>query len=159
MSEKVLGVVKANRLRERKLIYETLFFTPDRVIMAEASGHGFSMLPVVTYVEAVGAARKAKKKEKEYHELSAGREVSAEDVLKAFIPNTWIRNSEITEVELKKGWLRKLKLKVIPTKDIYGDTKFEWNLMGLLPEKKGVKLEDCENILRPVFGDKLYVKK
>jgi len=53
------------------------------------------------------------KKEKEILDLSTDRELSAEDVLKALKDNYILPNSEITKVELKKGWLKRVKLNIV----------------------------------------------
>ena len=71
-----------------------------------------------------------------------------------------IPNSEITKVELKKSWLSGAKIQITTTKE-----KYKWHIkpttaqartQGRFPK---AKLEHYENILRPVFGDKLSVKK
>jgi hypothetical protein len=74
--------------------------------------------------------------------------------------NFAIPYSEITKVELEKKW-NGTKLDIITNKK-----KHKWNVHGIIPEKspnfplhRSWKLEDYENMLRPVFGDKLSVKK
>ena len=90
-------------------------------------------------------AKKAKKKAEEY------RESSMEDVLKADKNNYAIPDSDITKVELKK-YVRGTKLNIKTSKK-YGKTKWyaggAWKDVG----------EKYENMLRPIFGDKLSVKK
>ena len=149
MSEKVLGIIRVFRPAFARQIYEDLFLTPDRVIVARTSGGIGGMLfgAVGGAIEGVISAYREKKKEKGYLELPL------EDVLKADKNNFAIPKSEITKVELKK-FGRGAKINIITSKK-----KHKWYAAGLIPEKKGVKLEDYENILRPVFGDKLSVKK
>jgi len=150
MSEKVFGIIKVNRGNTR----ETLFLTPDRVIVARTSG-GFGGM--FGGIGAVISEYKGKKKEKEYLELSP------ESVLTADKKNFAIPKSEITKVELKKRRFGK-ELNIATSKKKYewSDKIYEehkWNVAGLIPEKKDAKLEDYEDILRPIFGEKLSVKK
>jgi hypothetical protein len=44
MSEKVLGIIEVMRPAFPRVINETLFFTPDRVIVAKTSSSGIGML-------------------------------------------------------------------------------------------------------------------
>ena len=96
-------------------------------------------------VGAVLDARKAKKKDEEQ------RELSLEDILKADKNNFAIPNSDITEVELKR-YVRGTKIEIETSKK-YGKTKWyadgAWKDVG----------EKHENMLRPIFGDRLSVKK
>jgi len=149
MSEKVLGIIRVNRPAFARTITETLFFTPDRVIVARTSGGFGGMLfgVIGAGIEAAITARKGKKKEKEYLELSL------ESVLKADKNNFAIPNSEVTKIELKS----RRRFHITTSKK-----KHEWYAGPILPEEKGKKVrypEDYEDILRPVFGDKLSVKK
>ena len=143
MSEEVLGVIGVMRPAFARTIYETLFFTPDRVIVARTSGG------LGTLFGGIGAGIEAYRGAKKAEEM---RKLSLESVLTADKHNYAISNSEITKVELRKKWTG-IKIN-IETKDKTG----KWTCTGI-PEKKKVKLEDYENILRPVFGDKLSVKK
>jgi len=59
-----------------------------------------------------------------------------------------IPKSEMTEIRL--GKLLQVNFRII-TKD----NEYKWWVKGLIPEKKGVKLEDYEKILRSAFPDKL----
>lgn len=64
--------------------------------------------------------------------------------------------SEIVKVELNKflPFWRKVKLNIIT-----GETEYSWFVQGFIPKKKGTRLENYESLLRPIFGDKLSVKK
>lgn len=143
MSEEVLGVIGVMRPAFARTIYETLFFTPDRVIVARTSG-GLGAV-----FGGIGAGIDAYRGGKKAEELG---KLSMESVLTADKHNYAVSNSEITKVELRKKWTG-IKIN-IETKDETG----KWTCIGI-PEKKKVKIEDYENILRPVFGDKLSVKK
>ena len=150
MNEKVLGVIRANRPTSVRLIQETLFFTPDRVVVARTSGGlGMAFGAVAAGLEAY----KGIKKEKEYLELSL------QEILEIDKDNFALPYFEITKVELKKGWLKQPKLSIILSREVSKEKKYEWNLMGLIVPEKGVKFEDYENTLRPIFGDRLSVKK
>jgi hypothetical protein len=89
-------------------------------------------------------AREAKKKEEH-------RELSLEDILKADKNNYAISNSDITEVELKKLW-RGTHIQIKTSKK-YGKTK--WDVEGSWKDVG----EKYDNMLRPIFGDRLSVKK
>lgn len=115
--------------------------------------------PLEQLSEAVISAHKRKKKEKEYVELPA------EDILKADKNNFDIPYSEITKVELSKklGSIRinmeSAPARYIKDEEIEGATYWgKWHARGI-PEKKKAEIEDYEDILRPVFGDKLSVEK
>jgi len=147
MSEKVLGTIGVFRPAFMKQIAEILFFAPDRTIVARKGSGGIGMMfgAVGAAAEAVITARKEKKKEKEL------REFSLEDILNADKNNYAIPNSDITEVELKK-YVRGAKLNIKTSKK-YGKAK--WYVEGAWKDVG----EKYENMLRPIFGDKLSVKK
>lgn len=56
-----------------------------------------------------------------------------------------IPESEVIEVELKK-FLRAVRLKIVASGEQY-----KWFVRGLIPEKKNVRVEEYESILRPVL--------
>jgi len=156
MGEEVLGVIKVLRPAFARLIYETLFFTPDRTIVARLGGGKGGVIGGLLG-GAVGGAiggvleqREAKKKAEQYSE------VSLESILKADKNNYAILNSEVTEVELKKyGKVAKINIKTTTKhgKAMYGETKWQtmeaWKDVG----------EKYENMLRTIFKDKLIAKK
>ena len=143
LSEKVLGIIRR--------VGELLFLTPDRVVVAnciEKSRLGdFLNAFLGSYVRSSDTYIHSKKKEKEYLELPL------ESVLTADEKNFAIPNSEITKVELKKMRVG-VELNIITGKKEHKS----W-AKGLIPEKKKAKIEDYEKLLRPIFGDKLSVKK
>lgn len=61
--------------------------------------------------------------------------------------------SEILHIEINK-FMKALRLDI---KTSHGD--YSWYAHGFIPEKKGMKLEDYENMLRPVFKEKLHIKE
>jgi len=149
MSEKIFGIIEANRPAFMRTIRETLFFTSDKVIVARTSGSSGVMFGAIGAIyDSITTTKKAEKM----------LELPLEDVLKAHKDNYAIPNSEITRVELKS----RMRLNIITSKD-----KHKWYGGGLsrdliLPEKKEKKVrypEDYGNMLRPIFGDKLSVKK
>lgn len=156
MSEKVLGIIQGMGQAHGKLITEVLFFTPYRMIVAETSSTGSwtAMLGVVpAVIDAVRSEKRRKKKEEEYLELPV------EDILKG--KNSFdVPYSEITKVELKKKWRGGLEIKMeIMDEEIEGKTYWgKWVAMGI-PEKDKATIEDYENMLSPIFEDKLSVKK
>lgn len=153
MSEEVLGVVKVVRTGFYSTTYETLYFTPDRTVVARIGGGGKSMAIGGLLGGALGAGiagamqgREAKKKGEQYSK------VSLESILKADKNNYAIPHSEITEVELKKDW-RSIGLNIKTSKK-HGETK--WHVFE---EKWKDASERYESMLRPVFKDRLIVKE
>lgn len=147
MNEKVSRTISVFRPAFMRQISEILFFTSARTIVARAGSGGIGMMfgAVGATAEAVITARKVKKIEKEHHKFSV------EDILKADKNNYGIPNSEIEKVELKKfGRGAKLHIK---TRKKYGKTK--WYARGAWKDVG----EKYENMLRPIFGDRLSVKK
>ncbi len=148
MSGEVLGVVPVIRPAFMRIINETLYFTPERTVVARTSGGKSGML-----LGAVGGVlqyEEAKKKGERYNQLSL------EDVLRADKNSYAIPTSEVTEVELKKyGKVAKINMKTSSQhgKSMYGETKWQtlepWKDTG----------EKLENMLRTIFRDKLIVKK
>lgn len=148
MSEKLLCVIEANRPAFARTIRETLFFTSDRILVAKTSASAGVMFGALG---AIYDSRATVKKSKEMLDLQL------EDVLKAHKDNYAISNSEVTKVELKS----RMRLNIKTNRK-----EHKWYGGGLsrglvLPEKEG-KLqypEDYENTLRPIFGERLLVKK
>jgi len=173
MSEKVLGVIWVMRLRARDLgrwLMEVLVITSNRVFVMKAgkshrgvagwsytSAFDVLMAGVFSLSEEYETRKKLRKSEKLLETIT-----DLEEFLKADKHNFAIPNSEITKVELKKGWTG-VKLNITTNKK-----KFKWYAKSLglsspspsttAPEH-GVKLEDFENILQRIFPDKMSVKK
>jgi hypothetical protein len=142
--EQVLGIVAVQRTiigfaRSRRLVYEMWHFGPDRVVVTPTKD-----------LHTLGSAVEFYRKQNWIKEgkLSLERLVRFEEQPFA------IPYSEITSVELKKGWLGTTKLKVLCKENI----KYEGNPLWLI-EREKAKIEDYENVLRPIFEDKLFVKK
>jgi len=74
-------------------------------------------------------------------------------VMLAMLYSFPITKPDIIEVELTKLG-REIRINVRTSKKEY-----KWHAKGLIPEKRGVRLEDYEKILRRVFPCKLSVRK
>ncbi|MDH5451244.1 MAG: hypothetical protein OEX77_10190, partial [Candidatus Bathyarchaeota archaeon] len=57
--------------------------------------------------------------------------------------------SDVVKLEKSHGWI---ELSIIT-----GEKKYQWKDLEI-PKKKPLEFEDCQNILRPIFGDKLSVR-
>ncbi|MCW4052686.1 MAG: hypothetical protein NWE78_05725 [Candidatus Bathyarchaeota archaeon] len=153
MSEEASGLIRVLRSGFMRNINETLFITPDRVIVARTSAGkgGFLFGGLGAGIETAYTMSKAEKKTKEL------LEISPDSILTADKNNYAIPSSEITRIDLWK------KLGGIRIRIETSDKRTpKWVGMGTHPKtspKKGFKIGDYENILRPVFGEKLFVKK
>ncbi len=150
MSEKVLYTINLNRPAFARMVRETLFVTPDRLIVAKTSGKGFGVMfgaGGALYDQLV-----TEKKAKEKGEKLA--EISPEDILKSDENNYAIPNADIQKIEVKS----RARFHITTTKK-----KHKWYLLAKKMEwtKTSIHedIENLENILRPIFGDKLSVKK
>jgi hypothetical protein len=158
MSEKVLGTVL---LWKPKAI---VFLTSDRVITARLdtnrfSKKGLAQTAAFTLGGAAGGAISAllgdtwaKLEEKREGYLA----LALEDVLEADERNFAIPNSEIMKFEMKKAGKYGAKIHITTSKK-----KHKWLCIAEEERKQGkeINMEDFENMLRPVFGDKLSVRK
>jgi len=183
MSEKVLGIIKGlRRIGWRSAVNEALFVTSDRVVVARLPDVSSGYLPGGTYNdvgdivgEFVWTAILGYARSKDEEKLRKAEEhlktVEVEDILKADNHSFAIPNSEITKIELKYGsrLSGKLGVNIMTSKK-----KYEWLLFPVaLFIPKNVRIhakkefsaerercaEHCKNVLRPIFGDKLSVKK
>ncbi len=162
--EKLLGCIRVTSHPRARIAGEkVLAFTPNRVFVVGFAGGavfggGYGEDPVGVVIGAIDLLSGLYARRKSGELLKA----SVEEFLKADKNSFVIPNSEIREVELKKGWLTGVKLDITMNKKKYEwgrlYEKHRWNVVGLIPEKKDAKVEDYENILRPAFGDKLSVK-
>ena len=168
MSGKVLGILRAKRsvFSIPPYVHEFLLFTPERVIVVRQSTKLFPYLTVGAHADASDMF------------VEFLKTMKVEDVLRSDKRNFAIPHSEITKVELTKwvvprgffemevyprgatgsdvvklekshGWI---ELSIITSKK-----KYQWKDLEI-PEKKHVEFEDCQNMPRPVFGDKLSVR-
>ncbi|MDH5449023.1 MAG: hypothetical protein OEY24_03430 [Candidatus Bathyarchaeota archaeon] len=164
MSEKVLCVLQVAKPAWSRIIHEKLIITPNRTFVVRGweehkhAGTYAGSTDIVSLIfglaEGVSDAHKTAKSKKKMRERE--RYVNTpEKLLKADKSNFAISNSDINEVRLKKNVFRTISINFF-TKD---KKKFGWYLKGLNDKTKDVKLEECENILRLIFGDKLSVKK
>jgi hypothetical protein len=141
---RVLKRPKFSPLGEMPLIHAVLVFTANNVfvkIMAvealHEAGERSIIGPVYRYLK--GRGRKS-------------------EVDKDFT----IASSNITKVGLENLRALGIKGRGVKLEVITSEKECEWLGNGLvLPDgwKKDVKLEDYEQVLRPIFGDKLSVKK
>lgn len=179
MSEKVSGIIISIKRRKwgGETVNDGLLITPDRVIVARLpevtlSGGGHSGSIVLDIIESVRRERAHERTKREFEEAVERLKFSkVEDILQDNNHNFAIPNSEITKVELKKLYLpftkklRGAQIVIVTNKE-----KFKWGVSSptlicasvstKIDEEEVPRLvEDCENILRRVFGDKLSVKK
>jgi len=168
MRGKVLGILRAKRsvFSIPPYVHEFLLFTPKRVVVVRQST---KLFPYRT----AGAHANVNDMFVDFLKT-----MKVEDVLRSDKRNFAILHSEITKVELTKwvlprgffetevyprgatgsdvvklekshGWI---ELSIITSKK-----KYTWKDVEI-PKKKSVEFEDCQNMLRPVFGDKLSVR-
>ena len=136
-----------------------MIVTQDRVIVARRSSPYLNMSGAWTIGVggvigiALDVLEAKKKKNRERHEAKEYRELSLEEVLKANKNNYAIPNSDITEVVLKKLW-RGVQIQIKTSKK-YGKTLWGVDVVGSWKDVG----EKYENMLRPIFGDRLSVKK
>ena len=130
-----------------KAINETLFFTPNKVIVARTSGGPGALFG------ALGVALQELerlKKEKKYLELSS------EEILKSDKNNFEISNSAISKIELKK-FGKGAKIHITTDKK-----KHKWYVRPMKNKLFGTaasEIDDNAKMLQPIFGDILSVKR
>ena len=154
MSEEVLGVQPLQRPALARTITETLLITPDRMVVARTSGGkggaigGLLGGAIGGAVGGVLQARDAKKKTEQYSQISL------ESILKADKNNYAIPNAEIQKIEIKS----RNRFHITTTKE-----QHKWYLspkeMGWTTSSIKEDIKNLENILRPIFGDRLSVEK
>ena len=173
MGEEVLGAIRVSRPNMSIMgaewissdINEIVYFTQDRTVVAETYG---VFKPVATpeddglvdigAVKVVEGALQHKVKDPSFP--SGYETLTLDIIIKAHKGNYAIPNSEITEVELKK-FFRGTKL-IIKTREKHrfflGIGKTNWYVDGYEGAWKDVG-EKFENMLRPIFKERLVVKK
>jgi len=147
MSEEVLGVQPLERPALARRITETLFVTPDRIVVARTSG-GLLGSAIGGAVGRVMQAQEAKKKTEQYSQISL------ESILKADKNNYAIPNADIQKIEIKS----RNRFHITTTKE-----QHKWYLSpketGWTTSSIKEDIKNLESILRPIFGDKLSVEK
>lgn len=151
---RIIEVIRTSFLRAT--IYETLFFTPSRVIVARIcvtgaepvfTDHWYTLIGgiILQLLTSKHKERRAKERKEKYPKLPP------EDILKDDKHNYAISNSEITKVELLYSPRTGGKPRPREIEITTGKKKRKWSIRPSTDP-----LEDYENILRPIFGDKFY---
>ena len=140
-NNKPLGIIGVWRIVgwTRHQIYEALYFTSDKVIVARTAT-GFQMS------WGVGDSIKGWHKSKEQEEKMD--DFSVEELLSSDQNNFAILYDKIVKVELKK-FGKGAFISVIANGE-----KYHWTVRGI-PGIKNPKIEDLEKILQPIFQEKL----
>lgn len=154
MGEEVLGVQPLQRPALARTITETLFITPDRIVVARTSGGKGGVIggllggAIGGAVGGVMQARDAKKKTEQYSQISL------ESILKADKNNYAIPNTDVEKIEIKS----RNRFHITTTKE-----QHKWYLSpkeaGWTTSSIKEDIKNLENILRPIFGDRLSVEK
>jgi len=145
-----LGVQPLQRPALARTIRETLFVTPDRIVVARTSGgKGGALFGAIGIaVEGVLQQREAKKKTEQYSQISL------ESILKADKNNYAIPNADIQKIEIKS----RNRFHITTTKEQHkwylSPKEMKWTTSSIHED-----IKNLENVLRPIFGDKLSVEK
>lgn len=141
MADKPLGIIGVIRFVgwSRLQLYEALYFTADKVIVARTAT-GFRLKWGA--VDAITGYYMAKQQEETMENLSV------EEVLNSDENNFAIPYSQIEEIKLK-GFLGVAKIKLAANGQKYG-----WDVRGI-PHQDKYKISDVERILSPIFKEKL----
>ena len=159
MSEKILGVLQVTKtvygLYDRTHIaHKELIITSDRILVIRKWEQYFGP-PASDIFDALSSSADRKTAESKREMRERERQAKTlEELARNVVDNLVIPNSKITKVELRKGLLGGKSIKIITN-----HSELKYAIVGLNNRKKGVKFEDYESVLRPVFGDKLSVKK
>jgi hypothetical protein len=165
LSEKVLGAIKVNRpywgwniFEWSSIINEELVFTSDRVLVirkwSEYVGGSVGATDVVTAlmgavsdaIETSESKRRMWEREKQIRTLK--------ELLKADKNNYAIPNTAIQKIEIKSRKRFHITTTNEKHKWYLTPKKTEWTKSSIHED-----VRNLENILRPIFGDKLSVKK
>ena len=168
MSGKVLGILRAKRsvFSIPPYVHEFLLFTPEMVVVVRQST---KLLPYPTagvhtnvigmLVEFLKTMRIEEILRSDKHNFAiANSEIKTVELTKWVLPRGFFEmevyprgatGSDVVKLEKSHGWI---EFSIITSKK-----KYQWKDLEI-PEKKHVEFEDCENMLRPVFGDKLSVR-
>ena len=140
-NSKPLGIIGVWRVVgwTRRQIYEALYFTSDKVIVARTAT-GFQMSWGA--IDSIKGWKKAKEQEESMEDFSV------EELLSSDQNNFAISYDKIEKVELKKfGKGAFININA-------NGEKYHWTVRGI-PGIKDPKIEDLEKILRPIFQEKL----
>ena len=142
-NSKPIGIIGVWRVVgwTRSQIYEALYFTSDKVIVARTAT-GFQM--GWGGIDSIRGWYKSKEQEESMDDFSV------EELLSTDINNFAISYDNIGKVELKKFGKGALINVIVDGK------KYHWTLRGI-PGIKNPKIEDLEKILRPIFQEKLVI--
>ena len=168
MSGKVLGILRAKRsvFSIPPTVHEFLLFTPERVIVVRQSTKLFPYLTVGaqanvsdTFVGLLETMKVEDILKSDKHNFAIlHSEIAKVELTKWVIPRGFFEmevyprgatGSDVVKLEKSHGWI---ELSIITSKK-----KYTWKDVEI-PKKKLVEFEDCQNMLRPVFGDKLSVR-
>jgi len=168
VSGKVSGILRAKRsvFSIPPTVHEFLLFTPERVVVARKST-GLYPYPTAGVHANVSDLL-----------VEFLKTMKVEDVLRSDKRNFAIPLSEIKKVELTKWVIPRgfFEMEVYPRgatgsdvdklekshgwvelSIITSEKKYQWKDLEI-PEKKPTEFGDCQNMLRPIFGDKLSVR-
>jgi hypothetical protein len=140
-NSKTLGIIGVWRVVgwTRRQIFEALYFTSDKVIVARTAT-GFQMSWGA--IDSIKGWNKAKEQEETMDDFSV------EEILSSDQNNFAISYDKIEKVELKK-FGKGAFINVIAN-----GKKHHWNVRGI-PGIKNFRIENLEKILRPIFQEKL----
>lgn len=138
-----LGFISVHRHDLASHIFESLYFTDDKVIVLRIANAGFMKYGLGNVISGWSRARD---QDKNFAELPP------EEALKSNENNYFIPFSEITKVELKKFGLG-ATIKILTSKKEYS-----WAARGL-PDVKKPKFDDYEEVLQRVFSEKFSIKR
>lgn len=141
MDDKPLGIIGVIRFVgwSRLQLYEALYFTDDKIIVARTAT-GFRLK--FGAVDAITGYCLAKQQEETMERQSA------EEVLHSDENNFTIPYNQIDEIELKR-FLGMAKLKLTAN-----GKKYSWDVRRI-PHVEKYCIADVENILRPIFKERL----
>ena len=168
MREKVLGILRAKRsvFSIPPYVHEFLLFTPKRVVVVRQSTKLFPYLTAGAHAgvsDMLGELLKTMKVEdalrSDKHNFAISiSEITKVELTKWVMPRGFFEmevyphgatGSDVVKLEKSHGWI---ELSIITSKK-----KYSWKDLEI-PQKKPTEFEDCQKMLRPIFGDKLSVR-
>ena len=164
----MLGILRAKRsvFSIPPYVHEFLLFTPERVVVVRQSTKLFPYLTAGAHAgvsDMLGELLKTMKVEdalrSDKHNFAIFfSEIKKVELTKWVMPRGFFEmevyprgatGSDVVKLEKSHGWI---ELSIITS-----EKKYPWKDVEI-PQKKPTEFEDCENMLRPVFGDKLSVR-